>query len=160
MTTLEKKVDALCRMSLAPDDSVFNSAAEELRELMGQSQSGCQGPASMRVLIKNALNEIGFPHGIKGRKYMEDAIALAIHQPECLNKITGANGLYAGVAQLNDTTLNRAERAIRHGIELAWTRGDPDIHQRYFGGTVDPNKGKPTNREFIAAVSQYIQREF
>lgn len=119
MTLLEKKVEALCRMSLAPDDSAFDSAMDELRDLMNQPRIGRQNPTSMKERIQDALNEIGVPHGIKGRKYLEDAINLAIDHPKLLEKITSTSGVYAGVAQLNGTTLSRAERAIRHGIELA-----------------------------------------
>lgn len=159
MTTLEKKVDALCRMSLAPDDSTFQSAVDELRVLMAEQQIGQLISSSpMMDHIKNTLTDLGVPYGIVGRKYLEDAIKLAIDKPALIQGITKTAGLYDTVAQKNDTTPDRLSRAIRHGIELAWTRGDPDIHQQIFGGTIDPDKGKPTNREFIATVAQYIQR--
>ena len=156
MTTLEKKVDALCRMSLAPDDSTFQSAVDELRVLMDEQRISS---SPMIDQIKNTLTDLGVPYGIVVRKYLEDAIKLAIDKPALIQGITKAAGLYDTVAQKNDTTPDRLSRAIRHGIELAWTRGDPDIHQQIFGGTIDPDKGKPTNREFIATVAQYIQRE-
>ena len=145
MTLLEKKVDALCRLDLAEDDAAFNAALEELRRLMAESESYTpQMP--MRVRIQEALSQLGVPYGIVGRKYLEDAIKLAIDKPTLIQGITKTAGLYDTVAQKNDTTPDRLSRAIRHGIELAWTRGDPDIHQQIFGGTIDPDKGKPTNR--------------
>jgi two-component system response regulator (stage 0 sporulation protein A) len=48
------------------------------------------------------------------------------------------------------------ERAIRHAIEVAWDRGDLETLQRYFGYTVSNSKGKPTNSEFVAMISDRL----
>ena len=101
------------------------------------------------------LHEIGIPAHIKGYHYLRDSILMAIDDMEVLNAITKI--LYPKVAKKNQTTSSRVERAIRHAIEVAWSRGKLDTLEALFGYTVSNGKGKPTNSEFIALVADTIR---
>lgn len=103
------------------------------------------------------IHEIGIPAHIKGYHYLRDAIMMAVEDMDVLNAITKI--LYPTVAKKYRTTSSRVERAIRHAIEVAWSRGKLDILDDLFGYTVSNGKGKPTNSEFIALVSDTIRLE-
>jgi hypothetical protein len=105
--------------------------------------------------ITDVLHTLGVPAHIKGYKYLREAIILAVNDEGIIEAITKA--LYPAVAKTFDTTPSRVERAIRHAIEVAWDRGDIDVLQSYFGYTVSGLKGKPTNSEFIALISDNIR---
>lgn len=109
------------------------------------------------VLVTGMLHEIGVPAHIKGYTYMRDAIKMVINNPELLSSIT--KELYPSIAEKYSTTPSRVERAIRHGIEVAWTRGRVETLDMIFGYTIDQNKGKPTNSEFIAMVADKIRMQ-
>ena len=97
--------------------------------------------------VTNMLHEIGIPAHIKGYHYLRDAIIMAVNDMDVLNAITKI--LYPTVAKKYQTTSSRVERAIRHAIEVAWSRGKLDTLDQLFGYTVSTGKGKPTNSEFI-----------
>jgi len=107
------------------------------------------------LLITSMLHEIGVPAHIKGYTYMRDAIKLIIDEPEMLGGIT--KELYPTIAKKYSTTPSRVERAIRHAIEVAWARGRVETIDLIFGYTIDQNKGKPTNSEFIAMIADKIR---
>lgn len=107
------------------------------------------------IEVTNMLHEIGIPAHIKGYQYLRSAILYCVESPEILESIT--KGLYPMVAKLYQTTPSRVERAIRHSIEVAWDRGNVDVLTRYFGYTINNNKGKPTNSEFIAMLSDKMR---
>lgn len=107
--------------------------------------------------MTNMIHEIGIPAHIKGYHYLRDAIMMAVEDMDVLNAITKI--LYPTVAKKYRTTSSRVERAIRHAIEVAWSRGKLDILDDLFGYTVSNGKGKPTNSEFIALVSDTIRLE-
>lgn len=107
--------------------------------------------------VTNMIHEIGIPAHIKGYHYLRDAIIMAVEDMDVLNAITKI--LYPTVAKKHQTTSSRVERAIRHAIEVAWSRGKLDILDDLFGYTVSNGKGKPTNSEFIALVADTIQLE-
>ena len=107
--------------------------------------------------VTNLLHEIGIPAHIKGYHYLRDSIIMAVQDMDVLNAITKI--LYPTVAKKYRTTSSRVERAIRHAIEVAWSRGKLDILDELFGYTVSNGKGKPTNSEFIALVSDTIRLE-
>ena len=102
--------------------------------------------------------EIGVPAHIKGYQYLRDAIILAVNDMEMLNSITKV--LYPTIAKKHQTTPSRVERAIRHAIEVAWSRGKMDTIDELFGYTVSTGKGKPTNSEFIALIADKIRLEY
>ena len=108
----------------------------------------------LRVQVTEILHQIGVPAHIKGYHYLRDSIIMAIEDPEIINAVT--KQLYPSVAKAYNTTNSRVERAIRHAIEVAWDRGDVDVLNSYFGYTIHNTRGKPTNSEFIAMISDKL----
>lgn len=108
--------------------------------------------------VTNVIHEIGVPAHIKGYQYLRDAIILSVNDMEMLNSITKI--LYPTIAKKHQTTPSRVERAIRHAIEVAWSRGKMDTIDELFGYTVSTGKGKPTNSEFIALIADKIRLEY
>ncbi len=106
-------------------------------------------------MVTEVIHEIGVPAHIKGYQYIREAIILTVKDMELINAVTKA--LYPMVAKKFGTTSSRVERAIRHAIEVAWDRGDIEVLQKYFGYTVSNIKGKPTNSEFIALISDRLR---
>lgn len=110
---------------------------------------------NLETQVTDMIHEIGIPAHIKGYHYLRDAILMAIDDMDVLNAITKV--LYPTVAKKHQTTSSRVERAIRHAIEVAWSRGKLDTLEELFGYTVSTGKGKPTNSEFIALVADTIR---
>lgn len=108
--------------------------------------------------VTNFIHEVGVPAHIKGYQFLRDAIMMSINDMEMLNSITKL--LYPSIAKKNNTTSSRVERAIRHAIEVAWSRGNMDTLEKLFGYTVSTGKGKPTNSEFIALIADKIRLEY
>lgn len=100
--------------------------------------------------IATVLNSLGMPSNLLGYKYLRFAIQVAVREQEVLNSIT--KRLYPAVAREFGTTASNVERSIRHAIEVAWDRGDIDKLESCFGYSIDPNRGRPTNAEFISKV--------
>ena len=114
-----------------------------------------QNHKSIELQVTEILHQIGVPAHIKGYHYLRAAIITAIQHPEIINAVT--KQLYPSVAKEFSTTSSRVERAIRHAIEVAWDRGDMDILNSYFGYTIHTSRGKPTNSEFIAMISDKLR---
>ena len=112
----------------------------------------------LETRVTDMIHEIGIPAHIKGYHYLRDAIIMAVEDMDILNAITKI--LYPTVAKKHQTTASRVERAIRHAIEVAWSRGKLDVLDELFGYTVSNGKGKPTNSEFIALVADTIRLEY
>ena len=110
---------------------------------------------NMEIKITEILHQIGVPAHIKGYNYLRDSILMSIENPDIINAVT--KKLYPSVAKKYDTTSSRVERAIRHAIEVAWDRGDVDVLNSYFGYTIHNDRGKPTNSEFIAMISDKLR---
>lgn len=106
------------------------------------------------VAIRKTLDQIGVKHSIKGYGYIISAIEKALDDRNKLNRITKT--LYIEISQENNDTPSRVERAIRHAIEVTWTDGNPVAINKIFGYTVSAAKGKPTNSEFIALLTDFI----
>lgn len=104
---------------------------------------------------KGELPHESEPAHIKGYQYLREAIILAVNDDEIMNSVTKL--LYPTVAKTFKTTPSRVERAIRHAIEVAWDRGDVDVLNSYFGYTIQNSRGKPTNSEFIAMISDKLK---
>jgi len=114
--------------------------------------SATRAPVSnLEMQVTEIIHQIGVPAHIKGYQYLRDAILLAIEDEQIINAVT--KRLYPAVAKKHATTSSRVERAIRHAIEVAWDRGDVDTLTAYFGYTIHNERGKPTNSEFIAMIS-------
>ena len=107
--------------------------------------------------VTNILHEIGVPAHIRGYHYMREAILMAVGDLDVLNYIT--KELYPSIAKKCGTTPSRVERAIRHAIEVAWSRGKIEAIDSMFGYTVSNTKGKPTNSEFIALIADRLRLE-
>ncbi|MBA1337032.1 MAG: Stage 0 sporulation two-component response regulator (Spo0A) [Firmicutes bacterium] len=110
---------------------------------------------SLDVEITNIIHEIGVPAHIKGYLYLREAIKTVVNDIELLSAVT--KELYPSIAKKYNTTASRVERAIRHAIEVAWSRGKVDTINSLFGYTIHNDKGKPTNSEFIAMVADKIR---
>lgn len=105
--------------------------------------------------VTNIIHEVGVPAHIKGYQYLREAIIMSVNNMDMLNSITKI--LYPGIAKKFQTTPSRVERAIRHAIEVAWSRGKMDTLDDLFGYTISNGKGKPTNSEFIALITDKIR---
>ena len=158
MTLLEKKMDAVARCLLAENGEEKWQATEALRALMAQEArpEACQDQ-ELEARISGVLLELGIPEKLNGHRSLVCALALAIREPELLNNLTA--GLYTLVGETLGTSWSRVERAIRHAIEAAWSRGDVQVLERWFGNTVRPDKGRPTCGEFIARVAYVLRAE-
>jgi two-component system response regulator (stage 0 sporulation protein A) len=108
--------------------------------------------------VTSIIHEIGVPAHIKGYQYLRDAIIMSVNDVDMLNSVTKA--LYPSIARKYQTTSSRVERAIRHAIEVAWSRGRMDTIDEMFGYTINNGKGKPTNSEFIALVTDRIRLDY
>jgi len=108
--------------------------------------------------VTDMIHEIGVPAHIKGYQYLREAIMMAVEDIEMLNSITKI--LYPTIAKKFQTTPSRVERAIRHAIEVAWSRGRMETLDALFGYTVNTGKGKPTNSEFIALIADRIRLQY
>ena len=109
----------------------------------------------LETTVTNIIHEIGVPAHIKGYQYLREAIMMSVEDVEMLNSITKI--LYPSIAKKYQTTPSRVERAIRHAIEVAWSRGKMETLDALFGYTINIGKGKPTNSEFIALIADKIR---
>ena len=114
--------------------------------------------SNIQVSITKMLHELGIPSHIKGYQYLREAITVIFERPETIGGIT--KELYPELANKFDTTVSRVERAIRHAIEVSWNRGNWDYMEELFGHSVDIDKAKPTNSEFIVTVADKLRLEF
>ncbi len=108
--------------------------------------------------VTDMIHEIGVPAHIKGYQYLREAIMISVSDVEMLNSITKI--LYPTIAKKFQTTPSRVERAIRHAIEVAWSRGKMETLDALFGYTINTGKGKPTNSEFIALIADKIRLQY
>ena len=109
----------------------------------------------LEVRVTQMIHDVGVPAHIKGYQYIREAIMLAVNDEDIINSITKT--LYPTLSEKFNTTPSRVERAIRHAIEVAWNRGQIEMHEKIFGYTVNSNKGKPTNSGFIAMFADRIR---
>lgn len=137
--------------------------AERISQLTGWNTAGQENirkvssdvQGNLEVVVSEIMHQIGVPAHIKGYQYLREAIILSINDSEMMNSVTKL--LYPTVAKTFKTTPSRVERAIRHAIEVAWDRGDVDVLSSYFGYTIQNSRGKPTNSEFIAMISDKLR---
>lgn len=144
------------------------SLCEHLRRLLAgrtdktptatATTGGAQGIPDIETQITKIIHQIGVPAHIKGYQYLRTAILLTVSDSDIINSVTKI--LYPSVAKKYRTTTSRVERAIRHAIEVAWDRGDVDTLNSYFGYTIQNNRGKPTNSEFIAMIADNLRLRY
>ena len=139
-------------------DPQFQELSECIREIMEPASMEMQDRI-LELRISELLRQLGVPAHIKGYQYLRKAIIAVAKEPEIISGVTKI--LYPDIARSYGTTPGSVERAMRKAIEAAWDRGDIDCLQHYFGNAVNPEKGKPTNSEFIATVADimYLQQE-
>lgn len=125
---------------------------------VSRSASGQKTFKNLDARITNIIHEIGVPAHIKGYLYLREAITMVYNNLELLGSITKI--LYPDIAKKYNTTASRVERAIRHAIEVAWSRGNIDSINKMFGYTISTHKAKPTNSEFIAMVADKLRLEY
>ena len=113
---------------------------------------------NLQISITKILHELGIPSHIKGYQYIREGISILYEHPEVVGGIT--KELYPDIASKFDTTVSRVERAIRHAIEVSWNRGNWDLMEEIFGHSVDIDKAKPTNSEFIVTVADKLRLEY
>ncbi|MGE6258964.1 sporulation transcription factor Spo0A [Heyndrickxia sporothermodurans] len=148
----------------------MNNLANQIRQVSGKSSPILnksnhssmkttveQKPKNLDASITSIIHEIGVPAHIKGYLYLREAISMVYNDIELLGSITKV--LYPDIAKKYNTTASRVERAIRHAIEVAWSRGNIDSISSLFGYTVSMSKAKPTNSEFIAMVADKLRLE-
>lgn len=112
---------------------------------------------NLQISITKILHELGIPSHIKGYQYIREGISIIYNNPGTIGGIT--KELYPELALKFDTTVSRVERAIRHAIEVSWNRGDWDLMEDIFGHSVDIDKAKPTNSEFIVTIADKLRLE-
>ena len=152
MSNLEKKVEAMMQLCVADNEKDREKIREEIRWYLLHRKQDRMDPEHE---IRRILLELGAPDHLVGHPYVIRAILLVIQDRLYINNITF--GLYPQLAVEFDTTPARVERAIRHLIEVTWSRGDLDILEHYFGNTVSASRGKPTNGEFIARIANVVR---
>lgn len=145
---------------------VLAARIKQLAGTPGPERRGSEGGASrlqlspvrhLDVEVTNIIHEIGIPAHIKGYLYLREAILMVVNRVDLLSGVT--KELYPAIASKYKTTPSRVERAIRHAIEVAWARGNVDMINGIFGHTVNRDRGKPTNSEFIAMVADKLRME-
>ena len=113
---------------------------------------------NIQVSITKILHELGIPSHIKGYQYIREGVGIVFEKPETIGGIT--KELYPELASKFDTTVSRVERAIRHAIEISWNRGDIKYMEELFGNSVDIDRSKPTNSEFIVTVADKLRLDY
>ena len=157
MTNLEKQIDLLVRYTVTDDEELKKQLREELAATIQEKDVPAEtSPYKIEDTTEDLLDELGVPHHLLGRDYIVTAISLILEDPENLHQITYM--LYPAIADKYNSTATRVERAIRHAVESAWLRGNYGILKELFGNTVDRDKGKPTNCQFLAACTKIVSR--
>lgn len=133
----------------------FGSVSKRTSFEIVSTESGAIKEYDLEGLVTEFIHDLGVPAHIKGYQYIRTAIMMVVEDMDLLNYIT--KQLYPVIAKKYCTTASRVERAIRHSIEVAWSRGRPETMNKIFGYTIDTGKGKPTNSEFIAMVADRIR---
>ncbi len=142
-------IESLCRHILSL--TATRNGGDRTDELIERSPD-------MESQVTKIIHQIGVPAHNKGYQYLRTAILLTVNDGEIINSVTKI--LYPTVAKQYQTTTSRVERAIRHAIEVAWDRGDIDTLNSYFGYTIQTNRGKPTNSEFIAMIADNLRLKY
>lgn len=137
-----------------PAGEVLIQAAEDKKEPEDQAEK----VYDLEQDVTDIIHEIGVPAHIKGYQYLREAIMMSVREPAMISSITKV--LYPTIAKRFQTTPSRVERAIRHAIEVAWSRGRMETLDALFGYTVNTGKGKPTNSEFIALIADRIRLKY
>ncbi len=169
----EKDLETLMEVN-PPDVILFHTIVPKLWRRNGRLFFGAQNVGGTRyvipgtvlplreenleLIISNLFHELGIPAHISGFQFLRDAVVLAVYDREMIRNITKV--MYPTIAKKNMTTPSRVERAIRHAIDTAWERGNMSRINELFGFTVKEETAKPSNREFIAMISDKIRTDW
>ena len=152
----------VCMMKPFDFDSLLGhiEMISKKRRTEAEPEDGAEGrlPVDIESHVTKIIHQIGVPAHIKGYQYLRTAILMTVRDSEVINSVTKV--LYPSVAKKYQTTTSRVERAIRHAIEVAWDRGDIDTLNSYFGYTIQVDRGKPTNSEFIAMIADNLRLKY
>jgi two-component system response regulator (stage 0 sporulation protein A) len=137
-------------------ENIINKVCKEENSLRSSSIDLFNN--NLQISITKTLHELGVPSHIKGYQYIREGITLVYKKPEMIGGIT--KELYPEIAKKYDSTVSRVERAIRHAIEVSWNRGNWELMEEIFGHSVDIDKAKPTNSEFIVTIADKLRLEY
>ena len=135
----------------------YNCLLDHIEQSLGMDFDNKMLDTELECRVSEILHTMGVPAHIKGYLFLRQSIIMVIKDAEVISLVT--KRLYPDIAELNNTTASRVERAIRHAIEVAWDRGNVEIMNEYFGYTINNMRGKPTNSEFIAMISDRMRLE-
>lgn len=152
----EQKVDAILRYLTAEDAATATTAKNHLLELMSQPAVPTPAPITAESAVADLLLEIGIRDSVRGYHALIAAISCAVRDYNALSSVTKT--IYPYAAQACNCTPDQAERRMRSAIEYAWLNCDPAPMNKLFGNTINTNKGKPTNSEFIARCASTVRR--
>ena len=139
-------------------DSMLKNRKHKNEAAQSENNNQPDNIPDIEAQVTRIIHQIGVPAHIKGYQYLRTAILLTVKDSDVINSVTKV--LYPSVAKKYQTTTSRVERAIRHAIEVAWDRGDVDTLNSYFGYTIQNNRGKPTNSEFIAMIADNLRLKY
>lgn len=156
LETLGKRIRQLVGTTeITPSMSSISKSVIQTDSLSNVEKSGNKGAKIVEVEVTKMIQQMGVPAHVKGYQYLRDAIVSVINDVSLLGAVT--KELYPMIAKKYNTTPSRVERAIRHAIELAWDRGNIEFMNKFFGYTINVDRGKPTNSEFIAMVADKLR---
>lgn len=153
MEELQKKIDAVMRLATANTIEERNAALEEAIRLLEAPSTPAPDAES---IIRDILQELGAQDHLLGYSAVIEAVMIVLEDPRYVRNLT--YGLYEKLAECFDTTASKIERAIRYLIERMWITGDPDCQYRLFGNTIDMDKAKPTNGQFISRIANITRQ--
>jgi two-component system response regulator (stage 0 sporulation protein A) len=148
----------ICILKPFSELSLFEHVEAVLKNQNADKNDISVSRPDIETQVTKIIHQIGVPAHIKGYQYLRSAILMTIDDNDIINSVTKV--LYPTVAKQYKTTTSRVERAIRHAIEVAWDRGDVDTLNSYFGYTIQNNRGKPTNSEFIAMIADNLRLKY
>ena len=140
------------------DLSILEKRIYDIMEKENSNQNIDFYTSNLQISITKMLHELGIPSHIKGYQYIREAVNVIFENPGIIGGIT--KELYPLLADKFDTTVSRVERAIRHAIEVSWNRGNLDFMEEIFGYSVDIDKAKPTNSEFMVTIADKLRLDF
>lgn len=156
MTTLEKKIDICLRWILSEGTNELELAYIKEEAYEALNDCVCYSKDDIHSIIVSLLKELGISQHLRGFDYMVYAIEMALEDRDCLKNTCKV--LYPSVAEKVGSTGARVERSIRHAIENGIDKGNVDTWYAVFGNSIHPDKGKPTNREFITSCANYVKK--
>ena len=160
--SIDKKVIVLTSYNTQDMIRKVSELEKRILECMGENNYSNKSidvyKNNLQISITKILHELGVPSHIKGYQYIREGITIIYENPDVIGGIT--KELYPDIAAKFETTVSRVERAIRHAIEVSWNRGNWDLMEEIFGHSVDIDKAKPTNSEFIVTVADKLRLEF